>query len=149
MVASFFRELWVLGRLAVPALLYFLDVLGGLGGGISRLTRRLTPSHWRQPRPLPGGERWRGAFPFSGVSWRGAFFTFLPFYPFTFLPLNFLFTFKFPLFTFNSRQLQHAFDGFHRVACDVGGHIHGGPFVAQGVVHLLQRVEFHVFALVA
>ena len=37
----------------MPAL---LGVLGILGGGISRLTRKLTPSHWRQPYPLPCGE---------------------------------------------------------------------------------------------
>ena len=71
--------LGVLGRLALPALLGILDVLDILGGGISRLTRRLTPSHWRRPYPLPTGESWRGAF--------------LPFYLFTFLPFYF-FTFK-------------------------------------------------------
>ena len=46
-----------LGRLAMPALLCILYILEG---GISRLTRRIAPSHWSQPYPLPGGERQRG-----------------------------------------------------------------------------------------
>ena len=72
-----------IGRLALPAL---LDVLDILGGGISRLTRGIAPSHWRQPYPLPGwGETERGCFTFNrpsppspalspaGERWRGAF----------------------------------------------------------------------------
>ena len=52
------RFLW---RLALPALLDFLYILGG---GISRLTRELTSSHWCQPHSLHGGESLRVFFYF-------------------------------------------------------------------------------------
>ena len=52
-----------IGRLALPALLGVLDNIDILGGGISRLTRGIAPSRWRQPYPLPGwGEMERGCF---------------------------------------------------------------------------------------
>ena len=81
----------------MPALLDFLDVLGVLGGGISRLTRILTLSHWRQPTLSLAGRDREGLFTFlfsgerpllfslkalplalahplpGGESWRGAF----------------------------------------------------------------------------
>ena len=61
-----------IGRLALPALLGILDNIDILGGGISRLTKGIAPSHWRQPYPLPGwGEMERGCF---------YLFTLLPFY---------------------------------------------------------------------
>ena len=52
-----------IGRLALPALLGVLDNIDILGGGISRLTRGIAPSRWRQPYPLPDwGEMERGRF---------------------------------------------------------------------------------------
>ena len=55
----------------MPALLDFLDVLGG---GISRLTRILTLSHWRQPRTLPGGGEIERAFSLSFLAGRDLYF---------------------------------------------------------------------------
>ena len=46
-------------------------------------------------------------------------------------------------------KFEHALDWFHRAFSHVGRHFDCGPFVAQGVVHLLKRTETHEVAFVA